>query len=215
MLQNTATRRIMQIGAGGVGCPISQHLNLIADELIIIDGDTYEPQNADRQPLAVRNNGANKAIVTVDNLPAVGCKVSAIPEMIDQTSLESYVEEYKPTLIFSCVDNDKAREAIFTHNKKIPIIWGANEVWDPQAGLSTPEWCWNPMEFFEAAEGNDTGCGAQTMHANMAAANYAMMLLNLHLAKQEQEEAKKGNLPIFIARVSGGEYKLLAKELPK
>lgn len=215
MLDYKATDRVLQVGLGGVGAAIAQSLNLISQNLFLVDGDTYEPKNEARQAFSIGNQDANKAELIAEHLKTVNanCAIEAIPEYITDENWDDIVADIKPTLIVCCVDNDAARELIFDYREQHPILWAANEIWDPQAGLSTPKWSWNPMEFFQAAEGNNEGCGVQTVHANIAAASMALQLLHTNLAPQEADLAKKDELPVFEARVGGRPYQLLAKEI--
>ena len=218
MLNNRATSRVLQVGVGGVGAPIAQHLGLIADRLVLVDGDEYEDHNVIRQPFAMNAMGRPKSDVVAERLEGSKAKVESIPEFITEENIEHLLKDTKPTLVVLCVDNDEARKLIFDRSDRFPILWGANELWDPQAGLSTPKWRWNPMEFFPASDVEPDadaapGCGEQTISANLAAANLASALLHSHLAPQEQSNAKEGRVPIFIAKVPSGIYQLTPKEI--
>ena len=209
MLDISATKRILQIGAGGVGAPLAQHLSLVADELIICDGDKYEDKNITRQPFAKDNEGRFKADVLCGSIP----NASPLCQYVTEANVEDVLKAITPTLIVLAVDCDKPRKLIFDRNDEYPILWGANEVWAPQAGLSTPRWRWSPLEFFEKAEGNNEGCGIQTIYANIAAASMASTILQTHLSPEERDNRKAGTVEMFVARIRTGEYKILAKEL--
>jgi len=216
MLSANATNRILQVGVGGVGAPLAQHLALITKkELVLMDGDVFEDRNRARQPFAIGNTGQNKAIALAQRIYAPQAKVHAIPEFLTQENAEALMEDVRPTMVVAAVDNDDARQCIFSFNDRLPILWGANEIWDPQAGLSTPKWKWNPLEYFPPSEGNNTGCGIQTINANIAAANMAIQLLQIHLAREEEEVRKENKAPVFMARVKTGIWQLTAAELPQ
>jgi len=218
MLHPETTSRILQIGAGGVGGPIAQSLAMIADELTIADGDEFEAKNNSRQPFSRGKEGINKAVSMAEDLKAKDCKIQPYPEFIKQANLKQVLDAVKPTLIVLCVDNDEARKLIFAERENYPILWGANEQWDPQAGLTTPTFCWNPMEYFAPADGNNggaDGCGIQTIHANIAAAAMAINLLHTWLAPQESPRARLGKLPCFVAQTEGGLYQLMSMTFSK
>lgn len=213
MLDTNATNRVLQIGAGGVGAALAQNLSLCSRQLAICDGDTFEPKNEVRQPFAIGKTEHNKAEVIAKACGNGACETIAIPEFITPSNFKQLLKEIRPTLIVLCVDNDKARKTAFAHNGEYPILWAANEVWDPQAGLTTPKWRWNPMKFFRPAEGNNEGCGEQTIHANMAAAAMGTQLLHLHLSPEEKKNVKKEVTPIFLARVGELTYQLTPPEV--
>lgn len=204
--------RIILVGAGGVGGFIAKHLGLLigVEQICIIDGDTFETKNRDRQMFSFGKEGWGKAQIVAkavsDNTTA---RVTAIEEFITEESFEKTVKEFKPTLIISAVDNDEARKAIFAHNESIPILWGANELWTPQAGISLPWKPWSPMEAFKPAEAGE-GCNAQTVHANSCAAGMAMMLLSMYSSGHEDTE----KLPIFLSKSSNRPiYQMLQDEI--
>jgi len=193
-----STSRIILVGAGGVGGFIAKHLGLLigVEAILIIDGDKFEAKNRDRQMFSIGKEGWGKADIVSRAIAATTkAEVTSLDEFITVESFKKIVADFEPTLIISAVDNDKAREAIFAHNAEMPILWGANELWTPQAGLSVPWKPWNPMVAFKAAEAG-TGCNAQTVHANSCAAGMAMMLLSMYASGHEDTE----KLPIFLSK---------------
>lgn len=193
--------RIMLIGAGGVGGFLAHHLGLLteAKELMIVDGDSFERSNMSRQGIAFTGNGENKAEATQRSLIGLPPRVIANDQFITEDNFNQFLEEFQPTLLVSAVDNDEARRLIFAKNKELPILWGANELWSPQAGISLPIKPWSPLEAFQSAEASGHACGLQTVHANSCAAAMAAMLLALHASPHEQSE----KLPIFMSKMEG------------
>ena len=181
----------------------------MAERLVICDGDKYEAKNIARQPLATGNEGRYKADVLCKGIP----NAEPLCDYLTHGNIEEILTIIEPTLIVLAVDCDKPRKLVFDRNDRYPILWGANEVWAPQAGLSTPKWKWSPLEFFTKAEGNNEGCGIQTIFANIAAANMASTILQTHLTPEERDNRKAGTVEMFVARIQSGEYKILAKEL--
>ena len=91
------------IGAGGVGC----HLIRLMDkflfnkgELLICDGDTYEPRNLDRQD----HSEGKKAYIIAQQ-----CKTQTLPveEYFGEENKQEVINEND--FVFSCVDNHKTR----------------------------------------------------------------------------------------------------------
>ncbi len=205
--------RIILVGAGGVGGFIAQHLGLLVgcSNLLIIDGDTFERTNTARQGFAKDNLGMFKAEATADYIDSLGAlECSSINEFITEDNWDSILTDFQPTLLISAVDNDKARKLIFSKKEELPILWGANELWTPQAGVSLPQKPWSPLEAFQAAEAAGTACGIQTVHANACAASMAMQLLSLHASEHEQWD----KLPLFISKASNEPlFQMFANEI--
>jgi len=192
------TSRIILVGAGGVGSFIAQYLGLLVgvEAILIIDGDTFERKNTDRQGLAAGNIGEDKVDAVAKALSHSPALILTDNQFIDEQNFPEIIKSFQPTLLISAVDNDKARKAIWAHNKDLPILWGANEQWTPQAGLSLPQKPWNPMEAFSPADAAGPGCNIQTVWANATAASMAGMLLGMHASDHE----KWDKLPIFLSK---------------
>lgn len=197
-------KRIILIGAGGVGGFIAQHLGILSglEVLCIVDGDSFERGNTSRQGFAAANLGQNKALAIAEAMPIGEAQVWGIDEFITPGNWDSILTHAYPDLLICAVDNDEARKLIFDKKDKYPILWGANELWSPQAGISFPQKPWSPLEAFESAESAGIACGMQTVHANACAASMAMQLLHLHSSPHEQTE----KLPIFISKQSGERF---------
>lgn len=189
---------IMLIGAGGVGVPLSIFLGNVCETLVIVDHDVYEQHNMSRQPIAKGNVGMSKvncierAITSI-----VSAQVAGIEEKFTTDNGDELFDHFKPDLICIAVDNDEARKAIWPYRDRCDILWAANEVWDPQCGLSLKEKPWNPMDCFKAAETVEHPiCGQQSIHANCAAASMAAYLLMCHLTED-------GPQPAFMSKAAG------------
>lgn len=189
---------ILLIGCGGVGAPMAIFLANICQHLHIIDHDIYERHNMHRQPLAKGAVGQHKVECLKKALePWSNAEITAHPVKFEKTSTD-LLDFIKPDLIVVCVDNHEAREAIWQHRENYDILWAANEIWDPQAGISLKENPWNPLEAFKPAETTeDPICGQQTVHANAAAAALGVFLLMCHLAEDEEQQ------PAFFSKTKG------------
>lgn len=200
--ENLNFSRIILIGCGGVGSFIAQHLGLVigVEALLLVDGDTYERKNTNRQALAfgALQDYKVEALLRSIGQPVHINSIDVVSEYITESNWDDMLNEFNPTLIICAVDNDEARKLIFAKNNEHAILWGANELWTPQAGLSLPSRPWNPMEAFQAAEEAGTACGIQTVHANACAASMAMQLLHMHAS--EHEDSNK--LPVFMSKQS-------------
>ncbi len=128
---------ITVIGLGGVGTILIERLcrflNYSADhdaEILLVDGDDYEPKNFERQEF---NQMGNKAEVKGTEL------MLKFPE-VPVDSFEAYVNEtnigeaiHEGDIVFLCVDNHKTRNIVSNYCKKlnnVTLISGGNELTD-------------------------------------------------------------------------------------
>lgn len=183
-------KTIAIIGCGGVAAHMLPAL--IHDyNLILVDGDKYEPKNCNRQLAAHVGNGKNKAETLAEIYKGMTKRTI--------TPVTSYVNddtdfEVTPDILMVLVDNDDARcscKAI-ANRLFIPIIWAANETYDPQAMLYEPENEDHPtldpfVRFGIKPDGKGPGRGCNTVEAveenpqlptaNNIASAFALMIL--------------------------------------
>lgn len=131
-------KRIKVVGAGGIGGvllpTLARYLNYSSDKdevvLTVIDGDTYEPRNRDRQSF---HRIGNKAEVTVEMLKQTFPDVSirACGEFVTPNSVEYLLAEGDTILL--CVDNHKTRKLVSDFCRdldSVVLISGGNEYTD-------------------------------------------------------------------------------------
>lgn len=131
-------KTIAIIGCGGVASHIIPAL-IHQFNLILVDGDKYEPKNVTRQLAAATGDGKNKAEVLRDIYQpyAPEREILVVPQYLDQnTQLPAH------DLMLVAVDNHDARvhSADLARTNFVPMIWAANEEYDPQAFMFLPEW---------------------------------------------------------------------------
>ncbi|MDC2979333.1 ThiF family adenylyltransferase [Pelagibacteraceae bacterium] len=94
------------IGIGGIGCPLSQYLvNSGIKELVLVDGDTVEKSNLNRQILFNLNDiGKKKVDVAKNKLQLINneCKIESIDKNIDSSNINSLV---KCSIVVDATDN--------------------------------------------------------------------------------------------------------------
>jgi len=126
------------IGLGGIGSilanQISRFLNYsTGDEVVtvtLVDGDTYEERNAERQEFIQLGK---KATVKQNELAAVFRNIDykSCPEYVDEDLLYELIDE--GDIVFIAVDNHKTRKIISDHAKTLDdilVISGGNELVD-------------------------------------------------------------------------------------
>jgi len=145
----TAERRVVVVGLGGIGSWLADafarvlNVNAPGSQLVLVDGDTFEHKNAERQNFTHLGNKAKSVagdlIEKVDNtfiIPMAAWVVSeelaeaadADEEGVSYISAENLLRE--DDIVFVCVDNAKARKLLFDAAAKlnnIDVFNGGNE----------------------------------------------------------------------------------------
>jgi molybdopterin/thiamine biosynthesis adenylyltransferase len=125
------------IGLGGVGSILSERLcrflNYAADvnaEIMLVDGDSYEQKNFERQEFS---SFGNKAEVKADDLelqfPHI--RTDVYPAYINEANIADVIKE--GDVVFLCVDNHKTRMIVNNYCKllkDVTLISGGNELTD-------------------------------------------------------------------------------------
>jgi len=93
------------IGAGGCGSWLAPALLMLnRGPVIVVDGDTLEPSNLNRQLFSAADIGKNKAVALADRYD----NLTAIPEYYRHGGIHFQPDD----VIFGCADNHPARRAI-------------------------------------------------------------------------------------------------------
>lgn len=130
------TKRIKVIGLGGIGSyliePLCRYLCHKTDyvELMLIDGDTYEDRNRQRQQFVEKGN---KATVTRESLrlkfPEIHFRDK--PEYITEDNVVTHIRENDT--VFLCVDNHATRKVVSDRCEEldnVTLISGGNDETD-------------------------------------------------------------------------------------
>lgn len=130
------TLRVKIIGLGGIGSyltdPLIRYLDFKHDDVqvTLVDGDSYEEKNRQRQQFIQKNN---KAAETSDRLismfPRVQFRVRR--EYVTEDNVVSIIRE--DDLVFLCVDNHATRKLISDRCEELDnvvLISGGNEYTD-------------------------------------------------------------------------------------
>jgi len=180
--------KIALIGCGGIGCNLAPILSRMCD-LVLVDGDFYEPSNVTRQFPALRYKG-NKAMVLQGLIQENTLhKVQSIPAYAKDFTIMNHDEWRGVDFIISGVDNNESRYIIkdIADCMNVPAILAGNEHEHGEAHFVIPD-LYSPFDFFEfAADPHATpwGCNTdavidefpQTPLSNFLAAGAAMHLL--------------------------------------
>ena len=127
---------IVIIGLGGVGSILSQSLarfinySKISSNILLIDGDHYEPKNFERQEFI---DLGDKAEIKYLELSSKFRRIifDYVCEYITENNVKEFIKE--KDIVFICVDNHKTRNLINAYSqnlKNVTIISGGNEFTD-------------------------------------------------------------------------------------
>lgn len=127
------------IGLGGIGSVLVNLLTrylyyskgVRAFKLTLIDGDSYEDKNKNRQEF--QNVGQNKAEAKAKELSIKfrGMDCFPVPNYINTDTISEVIQNND--IVFLCVDNHKTRKIVSDHCKTlndVVLISGGNELYD-------------------------------------------------------------------------------------
>jgi molybdopterin/thiamine biosynthesis adenylyltransferase len=144
------------IGAGGVGSWLAPAVCLLVkpENVTIIDGDTLERGNLNRQLFTAAEIGKNKA-------QALAAKYRC--SSVAAWYYEGLVKDVRYTdWLLSCVDNHPARRSILDtcDHSGCNAVFGGNEVTSSEAFFYSPEWIGtklDPRTFYPEINTDSTG----------------------------------------------------------
>jgi molybdopterin/thiamine biosynthesis adenylyltransferase len=133
------TRKIKVVGAGGICSwllePLCRYLAYGEDfiEVTVIDGDTFEDRNRDRQRVSQAGVGMNKADYAVSWLKSEFSKIHfrAKPEYVTQSNVITLIREND--IVFMGVDNHATRKLVSDRCGELDnvvLISGGNDLTD-------------------------------------------------------------------------------------
>ena len=185
------------IGCGGIATNLAPALSRMMD-IVLVDGDRYEPKNVERQFPAMHTT-ANKAIALQSMIVSNTLKsVLSIPEYLKNGFIANKEAWKGVDLVIGCVDNNASRKLIrdLCEEQDIVGILAGNEHEDGEAHAYIPG-IYDPFEHHEFTEGEAApwACNSdknielnpQTPLANiMAAAAVFHILLSLRKVKKDE-----------------------------
>lgn len=128
---------IVIVGLGGIGSILCERLARFLKysaepgvSLLLVDGDSYEAKNLERQDFT---RMGNKAEVKAADLKMQFSRlnVSSFPAFVNDTNLAQVIKE--GSIVFLCVDNHKTRMIVSNYCKAltdITLISGGNDLID-------------------------------------------------------------------------------------
>ncbi len=134
--------RVLVVGAGGLGSPISTYLAIAGvGKIILADFDTVELSNLNRQFLHHEKDiGRTKIESAKEKLLSMnpGIEVETIGEMISESNIESLIPECD--IIVDALDNLETRHLLnrLAVKRRIPMVHGAVTGYDGQVTTIIP-----------------------------------------------------------------------------
>jgi len=198
--------QILIVGCGGVASyllpplyrTISHTHRLKRAKLALLDGDTLEDRNLDRQQFSIEAVGKNKAEALAGRIDPDGDRTTVIPSYLYPGM--PWPEEFRPnrrTCVIVLVDNHAARRnalALVDDERCSSCIIAANEAESAESYVYLPQWKGTPLDprvrvpailtdnsddpvHPEGCTGNAAlDAAPQTAHANFIAASFASLL---------------------------------------
>ena len=135
--------RICVIGLGGVGSILIERLcrflnysgSDLNPEIVLVDGDTYEAKNYERQEFVRMGNKASIKAAEL-NMKFSQLKLEALESFVDPSNIKEIIND--GNTVFLCVDNHKTRMIVSNYCKSlqnVTLISGGNELVDGNVQL--------------------------------------------------------------------------------
>lgn len=128
-----AGKRVAVVGCGGLGGSVIEALARIGvGSLRVIDGDTFEQSNLNRQLLCTESTlGREKALVAADRVAAINSEVAVEPvvSLLGEENAAHLLSGFD--CVVDCLDNLEARfwMAHACQHLGIPVVYGAIAGW--------------------------------------------------------------------------------------
>ncbi len=140
--QMLKTKSVCVIGCGGLGGGVIENLVRIGvGRLTVVDGDSFDVSNLNRQVLSNENNlGKSKALEAAEQMHQINSEVEirAIEGLLSADNASEIIKGCDAAV--DALDNVEARLALEDACEKaeIPLIHGAISGWNGQVGVVMP-----------------------------------------------------------------------------
>ncbi len=114
-------KRIIVIGAGGLGCVVADLLARMNIGFTIVDDDIVDDTNLERQILFNNNDLLKKKVDVVAEKLKEFSTINAIDERLDEKNVKEIIG--KADLVIDCTDNMSTRKIINEYCVKDNIAW--------------------------------------------------------------------------------------------
>ena len=144
--------KVALIGAGGISCQLLPLLSLDRD-VVLVDGDKFEPHNSTRQFPALSSEGNKAEILAEMQNDRTTKQILPISEYLKGLEIINRDEWEGVSLMIGAVDNNESRVLItkIAEELDIPAILCGNEVNVGESHLFLPG-AYNPFDHYDFGE---------------------------------------------------------------
>lgn len=114
-------KKIIIIGAGGLGCIVSELLARMNIRFTIVDDDIVDDTNLERQILFNKNDLLKKKVNVIKEKLKEFSIINAIDKRLNEKNVKEIVEN--PDLVIDCTDNIETRKIMNKYCVKNNIPW--------------------------------------------------------------------------------------------
>ena len=136
------TKSVCVVGCGGLGGGVIENLTRMGvGELTVVDGDSFDESNLNRQVLSNEDNlGKSKAVEAVEQMSRINSEITliAIEDLLTAENACSIIDGCD--IIVDALDNMEARFALedACAVEGVPLVHGAISGWNGQVGVVMP-----------------------------------------------------------------------------
>lgn len=137
------TKSVCVVGCGGLGGGVIENLTRMGvGELTVVDGDSFDESNLNRQVLSNESNlGKSKALEAIEQMSKINSEITliAIEDLLNAENACSIIDGCD--VVVDALDNVEARLALENAcvTECIPLVHGAISGWNGQVGVVMPE----------------------------------------------------------------------------
>lgn len=114
-------KKIIIIGAGGLGCVVADLLARMNIDFTLIDNDIVDDKNLERQILFDKNDLLKKKVNVIRDKLQDFSNINAVDKRISRENVKELIKN--PDIVIDCTDNVQARSIINEYCVKNNIPW--------------------------------------------------------------------------------------------
>ena len=136
------TKSVCVVGCGGLGGGVIENLTRMGvGELTVVDGDSFDVSNLNRQVLSNQENiGKSKALEAIEQMSKINSEITliAIEDLLNKENAGSIIDGCD--VVVDALDNVDARLALedACAAERVPLVHGAISGWNGQVGVVMP-----------------------------------------------------------------------------
>ncbi len=154
-----AEKSVCVVGCGGLGGGVIENLTRMGvGEITVVDGDSFDESNLNRQVLSNEENlGKSKAVEAIEQMSRINSEITliAVEDLLNEENAGSIIDGCD--IVVDALDNVDARLALEDACKAegITLVHGAISGWNGQVGVVMPG-SGILHQIYEGATGDDS-----------------------------------------------------------